>query len=100
VATGGADSAWGAGAAGAGGSCGVAGAGGGLAAADGAVVGATTGAGAGLASADSIAGGSSNTVYSRSKRPRGQFTSIRNETKGSLMASRERTSSTLRPSWP
>ena len=75
-------------------------AGGGLGAAAGVVVGAAIGAAAGLSPGASIAGGSSSTVYSRSKRPRGQFTSIRNETNGSLIASRECTRRTLRPSFP
>src|ERR1700722_5290940 len=45
-------------------------------------------------------GGSSRTVYSRIRRPRAQFTSTRNVTKGSGMASVECTSKGSGPSLP
>ena len=43
-------------------------------------------------------GGSSNTVYSRIRRPRAQFTSTKKVTKGSGIESVERTCNTSRPS--
>ncbi len=64
----------------------------------GAVTGAATGAAVLAVSPGVYTGGSSNTVYSRIKRPRAQLTSTKNVTNGSGMASVERTSKTSRPS--
>ena len=60
--------------------------------------GAATGAALLAGSPGVYTGGSSNTVYSRIRRPRAQFTSTKNVTNGSGMASVERTSKTSRPS--
>jgi hypothetical protein len=69
-------------------------------AAGGAVVGAAT-AEAELGFSPGVyTGGSSSTVYSRIKRPRAQFTSTRNVTNGSGIASVECTSRASRPSLP
>src|SRR5579863_3129261 len=65
-----------------------------------ATVGALTGAALLAVSPGVYTGGSSRTVYSRIRRPRAQFTSTRNVTKGSGMASVERTSRASRPSLP
>src|SRR5450432_3417904 len=55
----------------------------------GALVGAVTGAALLAVSPGVYTGGSSNTVYSRIKRPRAQFTSTKKVTKGSGIASVE-----------
>ena len=66
----------------------------------GATVGAVTGAALLAVSPGVYTGGSSNTVYSRMRRPRAQFTSTKNVTNGSGIASVERTSRASRPSLP
>src|ERR1700722_9643094 len=63
-------------------------------------VGALTGAALLAVSPGVYTGGSSRTVYSRIRRPRAQFTSTRNVTKGSGMASVECTSKGSGPSLP
>src|ERR1700688_18232 len=65
-----------------------------------ATVGALTGAALLAVSPGVYTGGSSRTVYSRIRRPRAQFTSTRNVTKGSGIASVECTSKASRPSLP
>src|ERR1700730_6850035 len=65
-----------------------------------ATVGAVTGAALRAVSPGVYTGGSSNSVYSRISRPRAQFTSTRNVTNGSGIASVERTSKASRPSLP
>src|SRR5580704_18994186 len=62
------------------------------------VVGALTGAALLAVSPGVYTGGSSSTVYSRIRRPRAQLTSTKKVTKGSGIASVERTSRTSRPS--
>src|SRR5258708_11420895 len=63
-------------------------------------VGAVTGAALLAVSPGVYTGGSSNTVYSRIRRPRAQFTSTKNVTKGSGIASLERTNKASWPSLP
>src|ERR1700722_3349857 len=65
-----------------------------------ATVGAVTGAELFGDSPGVYTGGSSSTVYSRIKWPRAQFTSTRNVTKGSGIASVDRPSKASRPSLP
>src|ERR1700674_1002484 len=66
----------------------------------GATVGAVTGAALLAVSPGVYTGGSSNTVYSRIRCPRAQFTSTKNVTNGSGIASVERTNKASRPSLP
>ncbi len=63
-------------------------------------VGAATGAALLAVSPGVYTGGSSNTVYSRMRRPRAQFTSIKKVTNGSGIASVECTNKVSRPSLP
>ncbi len=77
-------------------SAGAAGAGAARRAGAAATVGAVTGAALLAVSPGVYTGGSSNTVYSRIRRPRAQLTSTKNVTNGSGMASVERTSKARR----